>query len=81
MAFSQNCNIQGNQNTYGTNNIWTGYVYNNANLSSYRGSITRGATGNPNFDTDFGGSNINLATSGCPVQTETFSVRFKLAKA
>lgn len=80
IAFSQNCNPQGNQSSYGSNNVWIGYTYNNANFSSYRGSITRGAAGSPNFDTDFGGSNTNLSTAGCQVQTETFSVRFKLTK-
>ncbi|MBL7702874.1 MAG: hypothetical protein JNM14_11530 [Ferruginibacter sp.] len=80
MAFSQNCNPQGNQSSYGSNNVWIGYAYNNTNFSSYKGFITRGAAGNPNFDTDFGGSNTNLNTAGCQVQTETFSVRFKLTK-
>ena len=81
VAFSQNCNPQGNQTSYGSNNVWIGYTYNNTNFSSYRGSITRGVAGNPNFDTDFGGSNTNFNTAGCQVQTETFSVRLKLTKA
>lgn len=77
---SQNCNPQGNQNTYGTNNVWIGYVYNNSNLGSYKGYINRGSAASPNFDTDFGGANTALTTAGCPVQTEKFSVRFRLNK-
>lgn len=77
---SQNCNPQGNQNTYGANNVWIGYVYNNSNLSSYKGYINRGTAASPNFDTDFGGAATTLATAGCPVETETFSVRFRLNK-
>ncbi|MBS1655251.1 MAG: hypothetical protein JSU05_10435, partial [Bacteroidetes bacterium] len=77
---SQTCNPQGDEVTYGTNNIWIGYVYDNMNLTSYKGSVTEGTTSNPDFDESFGGSNTTYNTNGCSVQTETFSVRYKLTK-
>ncbi len=79
-AFSQGCTPQGNQTTYGTNNVWIGYVYDNANLTNYRGYVNQGNSSNPNFDQNFGGDNVSYPTNGCPVMTETFSVRYRLTK-
>ncbi len=70
----------GDQTTFGTNNTWIGYAYNNTNFTNYRGYITSGTSTNPNFDTDFGGANGNFSTSGCNVTKSTFSIRFKLRK-
>ncbi|HRP55874.1 hypothetical protein [Agriterribacter sp.] len=74
------CN-SGSTSTYGTNNVWIGYVYNNANLGSFRGRVNEGSAASPNFDQNFGGSNVNYPViGGCTVQTETFSVRYRLTK-
>lgn len=72
----------GSQNTYGTGNVWIGYVYKNANLASFQGRVNEGSAASPDFDQDFGGSNVNYPViGGCTVQTETFSVRYRLSKA
>jgi hypothetical protein len=71
----------GSTNVYGTNNVWIGYVYNNANLGSFQGRVNEGSAASPNFDQNFGGSNVNYPIiGGCTVQTETFSVRYRLSK-
>lgn len=79
-AFSQACTPQGNQTSYGTNNVWRGYMYDNSNFTSYKGFVTEGSAGSPNFDQSFGGSNTTYSTNGCSIQTETFSVRYKLRR-
>lgn len=78
-SFSQ-CSPQGNQTSYGTNNVWRGYMYNNTNFGNYRGYTTEGNASSPNFDQDFGGDNVNFTTYNCFVNTETFSARYKLTK-
>jgi hypothetical protein len=80
LAIAQPCTPMGNQTTYGTSNVWLGYVYNNADITNYAGYVTEGIAGNPNFDESFGGGNVTYTTNGCPVQTETFSVRYRLNK-
>jgi hypothetical protein len=80
LAFAQPCTPLGDQTTYGTGNVWLGYVYNNANLTNYAGYVTEGVAGNPNFDQSFGGDAVTYATNGCGVLTTTFSVRYKLNK-
>ncbi len=79
---AQSCNPApaGDQTSYGTNNVWIGYVYNNINFTSYYGYVTQGSAASPNFDQNFGGSNVNYPTSNCAVNTNTFSVRYKLRK-
>ncbi len=74
------CSPQGNETSYGTNNVWIGYVYNKSNFTSYRGYVTEGNASSPDFDQNFGGKNVYYSTNGCTVQTETFSVRYKLKK-
>lgn len=74
------CSGTGNQNNYGSNNVWRGYVYDNTNFTSYKGRVTEGTSSSPNFDENFGGDNVNYSTNTCSVQTETFSVRYKLSK-
>lgn len=74
------CIATGNTNIYGTSNIWNGYVYDGTNFNLYAGMVNEGTAGNPNFDQNFGGGNVSYATSSCPVQTETFSVRYRLTK-
>ncbi|OQP62944.1 T9SS type A sorting domain-containing protein [Niastella populi] len=71
---------QGDQNTYGTNDTWIGYVYNNNNFTNYYGYVTEGSGGNMNFDQSFGGDNVTYAVNGCNIQTEDFSIRYKLNK-
>lgn len=78
-SFSQ-CSPQGNQTSYGTNNVWRGYMYNNTNFGNYRGYVTEGNASSPNFDQNFGGDNVNYTTYNCFVNTETFSARYKLTK-
>lgn len=67
----------GNQSDYGANS-WIGHVYDGANnfaSGSYLGRFTE----TQNFDESFGGDNVTfpLGTS-CNVNTETFSVRFRM---
>jgi Secretion system C-terminal sorting domain len=70
----------GNQTSYGTGDVWIGYVYNNLSFTDYMGFVNQGAAGNPNFDQSFGGGNVSYPTSTCATTTETFSVRYKLQK-
>lgn len=79
-SYSQACTPAGDQTTYGTGNVWIGYVYDNINFTSYNGYVTEGNAGSPNFDESFTGDYVNYTTNGCPVYTETFSVRYKLIK-
>ncbi|HTD95064.1 MAG TPA: hypothetical protein VK644_14665, partial [Chitinophagaceae bacterium] len=79
-AKSQACTPQGDQATFGTNDSWIGYVYNNMDLTSYAGYVNEGVAGNPDFDESFGGDDVNYPTNGCPVATSTFSVRYMLNK-
>lgn len=72
------CNPTGDPSVSGTGNVWRGYIYQGNNFQAYRGFITEGAGSSPNFNEVFGGSNTNFATSSCGVQTENFSVRFRL---
>jgi hypothetical protein len=68
----------GDQVSYGTGNIWIGYVYNNLNFTDYMGFVNEGTAGSPNFDQNFGGGNVNYPTSTCATNTNTFSVRYRL---
>jgi hypothetical protein len=71
---------QGDQITYGTNDTWIGYVYNNNNFTNYYGYVTEGSPGNMNFDQSFGGDNVTYAVNGCAIQTEDFGIRYMLNK-
>ena len=77
---AQPCTPLGDQTTFGTNNVWLGYVYDNVNFTNYSGYVPQGNVGSPNFDQSFGGDDVNYVTNGCPVFTSTFSVRYKLRK-
>lgn len=79
-ASAQSCNPQGNQTSYGTNNVWRGYVYTGISFNTYRGYVTEGTSASPDFDQNFGGDNVTYSTSGCSISTEVFSVRYKLRK-
>ena len=72
---------QGDQTTYGTNNVWIGYAYSGQNFDNYQGYVNEGATSSPNFDESFGGAQVNYPTNGCSVYTEGFSVRYKLQQS
>lgn len=77
---AQPCTPQGDETTFGTGNVWIGYVYDNSNLTSYKGYMNEGTVSSPNFDENFGTNNGNFNTNGCPVNASTFSVRYKLNK-
>lgn len=77
---AQPCTPQGDETTFGTGNVWIGYVYDNSNLTSYKGYMNEGTVSSPNFDENFGTNNGNFNTNGCPVNASTFSVRYKLTK-
>lgn len=79
-SHSQTCTPAGDQTSYGSNDVWLGYVYDNANLTGYAGYVQQGSAGNPQFDQNFGGDDVLYNTNGCSVQTQTFSVRYKLQK-
>ncbi|HTI92936.1 MAG TPA: T9SS type A sorting domain-containing protein [Puia sp.] len=72
---------QGDQTTYGTNNVWIGYAYTGTNFANYQGYVTEGASSSPNFDESFGGNQVNYPTNGCSVYTEGFSMRYKLTQS
>lgn len=76
-AWGQCPTAAGDETTFGTD-AWIGYVYdgsNTFNTQNYQGTINHSTV----FDTDFcGGPACNFtAASGCSVNAETFSVRFK----
>lgn len=75
------CSASGNQTTYGTGNVWRGYVYSGINFNTYKGRVSEGTSSSADFDEDFGGDNVNYSTSNCYVNTENFSVRYKLTKS
>lgn len=79
-TLSQPCTPQGDQITYGTNNVWIGYVYDNQDFTSYLGYINAGTAASPNFSEDFGGAFVNYPVNGCTLYTEAFTVRYKLTK-
>jgi hypothetical protein len=79
-AKSQTCSPKGNETKYGSSDVWIGYVYDNLDLTSYKGYVNEGVSGNANFDESFGGSYANYSVNNCTVYTETFSVRYKLTK-
>jgi hypothetical protein len=73
------CTPSGDQTTYGTGNVWIGYVYGGSSFNTYKGYVNEGVSASPSFDESFGGASVNYATNGCPILTDTFSVRYKLA--
>jgi len=76
---AQSCTPQGNPATYGTGNSWIGYIYQGKNFNTYKGYINEGNS-SANFDENFTAAQTNFATNGCPVYTDTFSVRYRLTK-
>ncbi len=72
------CTPSGDQTTYGTNNVWIGYVYGGTAFNQYKGYVNEGAAVSPSFDESFGGASVTYATNGCSILTDTFSVRYKL---
>src|SRR5580692_6927665 len=71
----------GDQTTYGTNNVWIGYVYTGQNFNNYQGYVNEGASSSPNFDEGFGGGGVTYNTNGCSITTTNFSVRYKLQQS
>jgi hypothetical protein len=70
-----------NQSVYGTGDVWRGYVYDGTNFNAYKGMVLKGTGAmNAYFDENFGGDNVTYNTSSCAVNTETFSVRYRLRK-
>jgi Secretion system C-terminal sorting domain/PA14 domain len=68
--------VSGDEVTYG-NGSWIGYAYdgvNNYSSPSYQGSFTESAI----FDESFCGDNCDFTIAGCPLNTQTFTVRFKM---
>ncbi len=74
------CVGTGDQSVYGTNNTWNAYVYDGMNFETYKGMVTVGGPFDPSFDENFGGDNVTYNTNSCSIQTETFSVRYRLNK-
>ena len=77
-SFAQSCTPQGDQVSYGSNNVWIGYVYQGINFNTYKGYVNEGSSSSPDFNESFGGNQVNYNTNGCSVYTDTFSVRYKL---
>lgn len=68
--------VSGDQVTYGVGS-WIGYAYdgvNNYASANYQGSFNEPAV----FNESFCGNACNFTISGCPLYTETFTVRFKM---
>jgi hypothetical protein len=74
------CTPAGDQTTYGTNNVWIGYVYGGIAFNTYQGYVNEGSSASPSFDESFGGASVNYATNGCSILTDTFSIRYKLTR-
>ena len=72
---------QGDQTTYGTNNVWIGYAYTGTSFNNYQGYVTEGTSSSPNFNESFGGNQVNYPTNGCSVYTDGFSMRYKLTQS
>ena len=79
-GFGQACTPQGDGTTYGTGNVWIGYVYQGVNFDTYKGYVNEGTAASPNFDQSFGGDQVNYNTNGCTTYTDLFSVRYKLTQ-
>jgi hypothetical protein len=76
---AQTCSTAaGDQTTYGTNNVWIGYVYTGQNFNNYQGYVNEGSAASPNFNEGFGGGGVTYNTNGCSITTDNFSVRYKL---
>lgn len=80
-ADAQTCTPKGNQAVYGTGNTWIGYVYRGSNFDVYKGYVNEGSASSADFDESFGGSQVQYATNGCSVYTDTFSVRYRLTRS
>ena len=80
LAKAQPCTPAGDETTYGTNNQWIGYVYSGQNFNTYIGYVNEGTVADPTFDESFGGDNVTYNTNGCSINTNNFSVRYKLTK-
>jgi hypothetical protein len=76
----QACGGTTDETLYGAGDVWRGYVYDNIDLTAWKGVVFEGANGNPYFDESFGGDDVTYNTSNCSVQTGTFSVRYRLKK-
>ena len=77
-VFISNNSVPGDPNIYG-NEEWIGYVYdgtNNFNINDYKGIMVE----TERFDQSFGGSNTNIPINGCPIVSESFTVRYKMQK-
>ncbi|MEJ7646070.1 MAG: PA14 domain-containing protein [Chryseolinea sp.] len=70
------CIPAGNQTSYGADS-WIGYVYDGANsFATYLGSLTQ----TQNFDQSFCGGNCDFPIdANCTVNTESFSIRYRMA--
>lgn len=77
ISIQNSCSGTEDVTAYGTTNTWRGYVYDGMNFNTYKGAVTEPL----NFSQNFGGDNTNFATTGCMVNTETFSVRYRLRKS
>lgn len=71
------CTGNGNPLSYGTNNTWTGYLYQGTGFNLYKGFIARGNGASLNFDENFGSANGTFVTSNCSITTQNFSARFR----
>ena len=77
------CMGTGDPTVYGTGNIWNGYVYQGMNFDLYKGQVSEGSAGGPDFDENFGnpgGGTVTYNTNSCSIQTQQFSARYRLTK-
>ncbi|OQP43105.1 hypothetical protein A4H97_13260 [Niastella yeongjuensis] len=76
----QACGGITDETVYGTNNIWRGYVYDNPDFTAWKGIVFEGSAANPFFDQNFGGDDVTYNTSNCSIETQSFSIRYRLRK-
>jgi hypothetical protein len=77
------CMGTGDPTVYGTGNIWNGYIYQGMNFDLYKGQVSEGTAGGPDFDENFGnpgGGTVTYNTNSCSIQTQQFSARYRLTK-
>ena len=75
-GFSQCTTALGDEVTYGSGS-WIGYAYDgedNFASADYQGFFTESET----FDESFCGSDCDFTINGCDINTQTFSVRFRM---
>jgi hypothetical protein len=73
------CEAIGEETAFG-NSEWIGHMYQGRKFNSYKGSVKKGSSIDPNFDENFGGADVEYNTNSCKVRTQSFAARFKMKR-